>query len=85
MPAIDVKLYAMLRDRLPPGSRGVSGRIDLPDGATIATALDRLDIPAEYRQLVVLNDEEVAAAEWGGRTLRDGDRLAVFPPIAGGR
>lgn len=84
MPQIEIKLYAMLRDRLPPGSRGVTGHLPIESGATIAGILDRLGVPTDWRQLVVLNDSEIPADRWAETAVRDGDRLAVFPPIAGG-
>ncbi len=84
MPRVEVKLHAMLRDRLPPGSRGTTAYLEMPEATTVQAVLDRLDIPPEWRQLVVLNDEEVAPDQWPTSRLQDGDRLSVFPPLAGG-
>jgi sulfur carrier protein ThiS len=84
MPWIEIKLYAMLRDRLPPGSRGVTGRIAVGEHDTVATVLTALSLPPELCQVVVLNDEEVAPGDRANQPVREGDRLIVFPPIAGG-
>ena len=84
MPRIEIKLYAMLRSRLPPGSQGVTGALAIDDAATVESVLDALAIPAELRQVVVLNDEEVGPDRRAATLLRDGDRLSVFPPVAGG-
>jgi sulfur-carrier protein len=84
MPQIQVKLYAMLRECLPPGSRGVAGEVSIDGQATVRDVLDRLAIPPQWRQLVVLNDQELPPDRWDSVHLQEGDRLAVFPPVAGG-
>ncbi|HEX2173595.1 MAG TPA: sulfur carrier protein ThiS [Dehalococcoidia bacterium] len=84
MPRIEIKLYAMLRDRLPPGSRGVTGHLDVASATTVADVLKALAVPPELCQVVVLNDEELDPERRDATPLQDGDRLSVFPPIAGG-
>ena len=84
MPRIQVKLYAMLRECLPPGSRGVTGEVSIDGQATVRDVLDRLSVPPQWRQLVVLNDQELPPDHWDSVHLQEGDRLAVFPPVAGG-
>lgn len=84
MPRIEIKLYAMLREHLPPGSRGVTAELTIDETATVQGVLDALAVPVALRQLVVLNDEEIDAAGGVSTRLRDGDRLSVFPPVAGG-
>ena len=74
----------MLRDYLPAERHGVTSHLDLPAAVNIAEILDRLGIPPAWRQLVVLNDEEIPRSAWATTRLKDGDRLAVFPPVAGG-
>ena len=84
MPRIAAKLYAILRDFLPPGSRGVTAELSIEDQATVRAVLDRLAVPPHWRQVVVLNDQEITADQWDAVRLQEGDRLAVFPPVAGG-
>ncbi len=84
MPRIEIKLYAMLRSRLPAGSQGVTGALAIDEAATVESVLDALAVPTELRQVVVLNDQEVEPDRRAATRLRDGDRLSVFPPVAGG-
>lgn len=79
---ISVRFFAILRDRagLPETS------MDLPDGATVGDALDRIN-----RQFPDMADQMKRIALAVNRTyvksdeaLRDGDELALIPPVSGG-
>jgi len=79
---VTVKLFAIVRDRA-----GVSDvALDLPDEATIATAAEALALqfPAVEsflpRCAFALNLEYTSVSE----PLKDGDELAVIPPVSGG-
>ena len=77
-----VKLFALLRDRA-----GVAElALDLPPGSTVSAAADRL---AERFPPIAAMLPRVAFAvnrEYVPRTteLRDGDELALIPPVSGG-
>jgi molybdopterin converting factor subunit 1 len=80
---ISVKLFAILRERA--GRSALE--LDLPDGATVADAIDRLrdepglDEPLDrIRVAVAVNREYASAAE----PLSAGDELALVPPVSGG-
>ncbi len=79
---INVKLFAILRDRA--GASEVS--VDLRDGATVADALEATVARfPEIRTLVpraayAVNRSYVAASV----TLKEGDELAIIPPVSGG-
>ena len=82
---VQLRLFASLRDRLPGGDRG-RGPLELPAGATLVDLLIALQIPPELAQMVMLNGEQVAV-DWEARraiTLREGDTVSIFPPVAGG-
>lgn len=83
---ITFKLFASLTDYLPPeretGSNVV--RIDVPDGASIAEIVAPFNLPQKLVHLVLVNGVFVPPAERATRTLKDGDVLAIWPPIAGG-
>jgi len=79
---IRVKLFATVRDK---AARG-EVVLDLPEEATVADAIEKLsaDIPAIVKYLpacaFALNLEYTSLDE----QLKDGDELAVIPPVSGG-
>ncbi|MBI3978087.1 MAG: MoaD/ThiS family protein [Chloroflexi bacterium] len=78
MVRITLKLYATLRPyraRLQSGST-----VDVHEGATVRELAEQLDIPAHLVYTVLVNgDQQDEQAR-----LRDGDEVALFPPMAGG-
>ena len=81
---IKVKLFAVLRSKLPPGSNGEEVDLELPDGATAQDIIERLDVPEELAHLVMIDGYHVLPRERARRQLRAGEVVAIFPPIAGG-
>jgi sulfur carrier protein ThiS len=81
---ITLKLYATLRDYLPPDTPGSQLRLDLPEAATIPEALASVAVPPGLAHIVMINGRHVVRPQWGQRILRDGDELAVWPAIGGG-
>lgn len=70
-----VSLRGTLADRLPGGR----GELDVADGSAVAIVSERLALPG--RQCVfVLNGATVRS----DALLHEGDRLQIFPPMAGG-
>jgi len=82
---IKVKLFAMLQDRLPPGSVGHTTEIEIPSGATARRVIEQMRIPAPMAHLVMVNGAHLTQAEIDQRILQEGETLSIFPPIAGGR
>ncbi len=57
----------------------------LPDGATVAAAIDASGAPAEQRGVAVAVDGEVVPrSEWDATRLREGQRIEVLAAIQGG-
>jgi sulfur carrier protein len=57
----------------------------LEDGATIAAALESLDLPAAGRGVAVAVDAEVVPrGEWAATQLHDGARVEILRAIQGG-
>jgi molybdopterin converting factor small subunit len=80
---VKVRLFGEFRDHLPEGSTGGSAIIELPDGATAFTLVERLGLPYEAEEgvlAVAVNDEVTDLRA----PLADGDIVSMFPPLAGG-
>lgn len=89
---IQVQLFSILRDCLPPGAERGQATVTLPEGATVTDLVSHLGID---RQLGYEATEVASKASWQvmvsgqfeldmGRVLKDGDQVSIFPPIAGG-
>jgi len=77
---VDVALFAHLSRFQPDGNAGRRARtLELPDGTTVGDVITMLGLPDEPR-VVFVNSRHATDAT----TLADGDRLAIFPPVAGG-
>jgi molybdopterin converting factor small subunit len=78
---IQLNLFASLTRFLPgPKDGGFSNVVEIEEGTTIEAFLDRLKIPREQPRIIFLNG--IHAEE--STVLKEGDRLGVFPPLAGG-
>jgi molybdopterin converting factor subunit 1 len=82
MPTIRVRLFALLREKAGTGEADLS----LPDGATVGAAAEAVAArfpavrDAASRAMYAVNQEYATAAT----VLRDGDELALIPPVSGG-
>ncbi len=77
---IELNLFASLR-RYHPGTGGPSSKlIEVNGGTTILGLLKHLEVPMDKVKLIFLNGNHAG----GNEVLSDGDRIGVFPPVAGG-
>jgi MoaE-MoaD fusion protein len=74
---VSVRLFAALREQA--GAR--ERELDVPDGATVADVWQRLDLGEEPAGLLYALNREYAER---ATELRDGDEIAVIPPVSGG-
>jgi len=82
---ITFKLYASLTDHLPPERRpGNAIELDVAEGASVADVIAPFGLPVKLVHLVLINGVFVPPAERTSRALKEGDVLAIWPPIAGG-
>lgn len=81
---VTVKLYATLGDYLPAGSRNNRVEVEVPEGVPVGTVLAPFALPPRLTHLVLVNGTFVPPEERATSLLKDGDTLAVWPPIAGG-
>ena len=77
---VHVKLFATLRRQFPDLGIGEAMSVTLPQGATIAHLVERLDLPDEQVKVVFVNGT-VREREF---MLSDGDEVGIFPPVGGG-
>ena len=77
---VRVKLHAILRKFLPPGSEDNVAVVEVADGATVADVIARLGIPEKHAGMLVSGDDYVERTS----RLADGQELSIFPPLAGG-
>ncbi|MBW1997295.1 MAG: MoaD/ThiS family protein [Deltaproteobacteria bacterium] len=76
-----VNLYASLAKHKPESSPGAnSATVDVEEATTVRELLSRLKIPEGAAKMVFLN----GAHANGDEVLKEGDRIGVFPPVAGG-
>jgi sulfur carrier protein ThiS len=77
---VDIALFASLSDLHSPGVPGGRTRTyALEPGTTIADVIEMLGLPDQPRIVFVDGRHAEESAE-----LREGQRLAIFPPVAGG-
>jgi sulfur-carrier protein len=76
---VQVNLYATLA--LKTTKRGAeAGLIEIVDGTSVGDILDRLGVSRDAPKIIFLNGVHADLET----VPKDGDRIAVFPPIAGG-
>ncbi len=81
---IELKLYATLTRYLPQGSVNHTAVLDVAAGATPSRVIEDMKLPKEACFLVLVNGIFVTPEERDAKPIREGDALAIWPPIAGG-
>ena len=81
---ITFKLYATLGGYLPEGAFENAVAIDVPEGVSPNVVIDHYRVPRRLAHLVLINGVYCAREARDGTRLREGDTLAVWPPVAGG-
>jgi len=78
---VELNLFASLARYAPDKTLSHGHRmLDVAEGTTIMGLLNRLELPIDKIRMIFLNGLHATSDE----VLRDGDRLGVFPPVAGG-
>ena len=82
---ITFKLYATLGDLLPPNAVRNVAEIEVDEQATLHSIIDKYQVPRELAHLVLINGVFVCDADRDeSGLLKEGDVLAIWPPVAGG-
>ena len=82
--SVTLKLYASLGAYLPPGAERNSATVEADPGVTVQALLDHHNVPREACHLVLLNGIFQPRDGRAAAHLKDGDVVAVWPPVAGG-
>jgi sulfur-carrier protein len=78
---IQLNLFAFLSRFLPDQhTGGFSNLMEIEEGTTIQSLLEGLKVPAELPKIIFLNGLHAEKTA----VLKEGDRLGIFPPLAGG-
>jgi len=82
---ITFKLYASLTVYLPEAARRDNQvSLDLAEGATVGQIIAPLGMPEKLVHLVLVNGVYIQPEQRLSHALKEGDVLAIWPPIAGG-
>lgn len=78
------KLYASLGQYLPAGAVDNKATIELTQDESLADLIERFDLPERLVHLVLVDGVFVAPEDRAARILKDGETVAIWPPVAGG-
>jgi sulfur carrier protein ThiS len=82
---ITFKLFASLTDFLPIAVRKANlMELEVPEHATILQVIEPFGLPEKMVHLVLINGTYIAPEQRASHALKEGDVLAIWPPIAGG-
>ena len=82
---ITFKLYATLQDYLPVEARKQNAlQVEIDEATTIQQLIDRHNLPAKSCHLVLVDGHFVPPEARASRILKNGETVAIWPPIAGG-
>jgi sulfur carrier protein ThiS len=81
---ITFKLFATLTNYLPATRKDNAIALDVPPETTIADLVERFQVPPRQVHLVLVNGVYVAPPERASHAMKEGDVLAIWPPVAGG-
>ncbi|MDY6792450.1 MAG: MoaD/ThiS family protein [Thermodesulfobacteriota bacterium] len=77
---IEVNLYATLKKYLKNETGGNPSVIDVIQGVCVKDVIQKLKIPEDSVKLIFINGVHAKTDS----TLKNGDRLGLFPPVGGG-
>lgn len=78
--SIEVRLFATLRELLPPENRGFK-IFQVPENSTIDFLLDMVGIEDKITLILMINGRREKDYN---KVLKGGERVAMFPPVGGG-
>ncbi|MBC8269185.1 MAG: MoaD/ThiS family protein [Rhodospirillaceae bacterium] len=82
---VTLKLYASLGQYLPDHAEKNEVEVEIEQETSVEGVLAKHGVPPEHCHLVLINGHYLAPSESAVKTLKDGDALAIWPPVAGGK
>lgn len=77
---VQLKLFATLRQYLPPGSTRGACSAQIPAGSTAGELLSQFGVPLDEHLIVVLHGKRADLDQ----VLQEGDAVSAFPAMSGG-
>lgn len=77
---IEINLFASLSRYAPEGSSRKRFLMEITEGTKIRDLLAQLEVPKDAVKILFINGVHAN----GDTIVKDGDRLGIFPPVAGG-
>ncbi len=81
---ITLKLFASLGEYLPDGAFRNKVDIEIPEDVPLNAIIDKYHVPREMAHLVLVNGVFTCEEDRDTLLLKEGDHLAIWPPVAGG-
>jgi molybdopterin converting factor small subunit len=81
---ITLKLFATLSDYLPADAVRNQATLTLTENCSVGSVIADCRLPEKLVHLVLVNGNFIAPAVRQEHLLKDGDTLAIWPPVAGG-
>ena len=81
---VNLKLYGPFSNLLPADAVQNQITLEVADDQTAGGLLDAHNVPREACHLMLINGVYSPPADANDVPLKDGDTLAVWPPVAGG-
>jgi molybdopterin synthase sulfur carrier subunit len=82
---VKFKLFATLSDYLPQPNQSNSVDLEITPETTVQALIEQYQLPPQMCHLVLVNGFYISPVERATTTLKEGDVLAIWPPIAGGK
>ncbi|OGL43225.1 MAG: hypothetical protein A2W05_04145 [Candidatus Schekmanbacteria bacterium RBG_16_38_10] len=80
MSEIELRVYANLKKYIPDLDLKDGKKVSINNGITIQELLNQFGIPERETKILIVNGIHADLDQ----KLKDGDRVAIFPPVAGG-
>jgi molybdopterin synthase sulfur carrier subunit len=80
MVRVEVRLFATLRRYYPEADAKNGVVLEMPEGASLNDLLSRLKVPTQEANILFVNNRKQTI----DYVLRHGDKVGIFPQVAGG-